>query len=250
MDVSDEENDNKIGCYSSYDMHCEDKLCPPYFFSCGNGFCYDGPNMINSLCPSQRDRLYFNNMSPSKLIIFSHIITIYNDLTSVTICFNKTLCPHLFNKHLTFTMDGLTCQLLNTLTNHTYTDVDDMLRVVRHLVLSCSASLRQYHLSNTSTLFQCDDNITFISKYRLSDGHQDCSNGDDEHPDTACAFNLPYRFMCDLGTRCIPVSLIGNSIVSHLLLSTVFVPLTTSYQPLYSNQFLNVYLKKTEVNKQ
>jgi hypothetical protein len=218
MDYSDEINVSSEQCYNDFSVICEDKPCPPLFFSCGDGVCYDGPNMVNSVCKSQRDRLYFDQMSESTFILFSHITLIYNDMTSIAICFNKTLCPYLSNNTTTFAMHGLTCRLLNTFTNQTYTHLDDILRDVRRFVRSCSSLSWQRQSINNSALFQCNDKITLISNSRLSDGHNDCSNGEDEHPGIACALNLPYRLTCDNGTRCIPISLIANGIVSNLLL--------------------------------
>jgi hypothetical protein len=221
MDYSDEMHVSSKQCDSDYESICEDKLCPPFSFSCGDGACYDGPNMVNSSCKSQRDRLYFNQMSQSKLTLFSHITLIYNNMTSISICFNKTLCPHLSNHRTTFVMHGLTCRSLNTFTNKIYNHFDDMLKDVRRFVRSCASLSWKSKFSNHSKLFQCDDKITFISKSRLSDGYDDCSNGEDEHPEIACSLNLPYRFKCDKETRCIPISLAANGIVSHFLLSTV-----------------------------
>jgi hypothetical protein len=239
MDHSDEINFYSQQCYTDYTVICEDKPCPPLFFSCGDGVCYDGPNMINISCKSQRDRLYFNKMSQSTLILFPHITLIYGNMTSIVICFNKTLCPYLSNNTTSFVMQNSTCRLLSTFTNQIYIHFDDMLRDVRRFVRSCSSSLsEQYQSSNNSTLFQCDDKITFISNSRLSDGHNDCSNGEDEHPGIVCSLNLPYRLMCDNGTRCIPIPLIANGIVSNFLLRTVY-----TYKLLDQNKFLNLYSK-------
>ncbi len=218
MDHSDEIDVDTEQCYSDYSKICEDKPCPPLSFSCGDGFCYNGPNKINNLCKSQRDRLYFNEMSQSTVILFSHITLIYNDMTSIMICFNKTLCPYLLNKNTTFVRHGLTCRLLSTFTNQTYMHFDDMLNDVRRFVRSCSSLPRQYQSSNNPALFRCDDGITFIANTRLSDGYNDCSNGEDEQPERACSLNLPYRLTCDKEARCIPISLIGNGIVSNCLL--------------------------------
>jgi len=90
-----------------------------------------------------------------------------------------------------------------------------MLKDVKRFVRTCSTLPWQNLFSNNLTLSQCDDKITFISNNRLSDGHEDCSNGEDEHLGIACSLNLPYRLTCDKGTRCIPISLIDNGIVSN-----------------------------------
>lgn len=215
MDYSDEIHFYSEQCYRDFNGVCEDKQCPQLFFSCGDGFCYDGPNMINSVCKSQRDRLYFNQMFQSKLILFPHITLIYNDTTSIAICFNKTLCPHLSKVNSTFIMNSLTCRWLNTFTNQTYAHFDDMLKDVRRFVRSCSLLSWPYQFSNNSTLFQCADKVMFISNNRLSDGYEDCSNGEDEQLGLACSLNIPYRLTCDKEARCIPISLIENGIVSN-----------------------------------
>ncbi|UJR12115.1 hypothetical protein I4U23_016293 [Adineta vaga] len=194
---------------------CENHACASLLFSCGDGHCYDGPNVQHDdRCITQRDRLYFNQMPPSTLILYSHIHLIYNDTKPEAICFNQTLCPYLVVENkmaMTQTHNSLTCRLFNTFTNETYVKFDDMLKEVKRFIRSCSL-LPQDSQTNQCSLFQCDDQSKCLSYHRLSDGTSDCANEEDErHPNT-CSFNLPYRFKCDNETRCLPRSLLLDKI--------------------------------------
>jgi hypothetical protein len=80
MDYSNEKFASSKQCFYKFDVRCEDRLCPSMWFSCGDGHCYDGPTIDNKIfCESQRDRLYFDKMSSSTLILFFHISLIYKD---------------------------------------------------------------------------------------------------------------------------------------------------------------------------
>ncbi|CAF0779033.1 unnamed protein product [Didymodactylos carnosus] len=48
-----------------------------------------------------------------------------------------------------------------------------------------------------------DGTTKCITRHRLSDGHADCSNEEDELDLHTCSMNLPYRFKCDQNTKCI-----------------------------------------------
>ena len=58
--------------------------------------------------------------------------------------------------------------------------------------------------------FWCNDKGKCLSHHRLSDGYDDCSNGEDEQQTNACSLDLPYRFQCDNGTRCISQILVND----------------------------------------
>jgi hypothetical protein len=218
MDESDEMKAMLGSCRDKpNEHHCEDYPCVRLFFSCGDGYCYNGPSIgHNHTCKSQRDRLYFEQMPSSTLILFSHIYLIYNNTKPEFICFNETLCPYLSNyENMTMKLpfNNLTCRAFNTFTNQTYISFDGVVKDVKRFVRSCSL-LPQDDQNNECSLFQCDDRSKCLSYHRVLDGHDDCANGEDEHQNNTCSFNLPYRFKCDNGTRCISRSLLFDEIVS------------------------------------
>ncbi|CAF1199732.1 unnamed protein product [Adineta ricciae] len=179
-------------------MHCENYPCHSLLFSCGDGHCYNGPNVQSTdRCETQRDRLYFNQMPSSTLILYSHIHLIYNDMKPELIRFNQT-------------SNELTCRLYNTFTDEKYTNFDDMLKDVKRFVRSCS--LLQQNSHNCS-LFQCNDQSKCLSYHRLLDGVADCANEEDEYHPNSCSFQIPYRFACDNGTRCISQRLVFDRIL-------------------------------------
>ncbi|UJR12738.1 hypothetical protein I4U23_016912 [Adineta vaga] len=207
LDASDEVTLTFKDCkVFDYLMGCENHACTSLLFSCGDGHCYDGPNVQHDdRCITERDRLYFNQMPPSTLILYSHIHLIYNDTKPEAICFNQTLCPYLVIENkmaMTQTHNSLTCRLFDTFTNETYVKFDDMLKDVKRFIRSCSL-LPQDSQINQCSLFQCDDQSKCLSYHRLSDGTSDCANEEDERHLNTCSFNLPYRFKCDNGTRCL-----------------------------------------------
>ena len=200
-------------------MNCENYVCNALLFSCGDAYCYDGPNIQqDDRCITQRDQLYFNQMPPSTLILYSHIHLIYNDITPEAICFNQTLCPYLVVENkmtMTQTHNSLTCRLFNTFTNKTYVKFDDMLKDVKRFIRSCSL-LSNDSQTNQCSLFQCNDQSKCLSYHRLLDGTADCANEEDEHHLHTCSFNLPHRFECDNGTRCLSRRLLLDRIVSKI----------------------------------
>ncbi|CAF3576821.1 unnamed protein product [Adineta steineri] len=208
MDESDERLDrNKRDCFPLSFSNCEDRICPSLWFSCGDGYCYDGPNVDSGeACYSKRDRLYLEQMPSSKFILFSHVFLIYDNIQPKWICYNETLCPYLsLNKHLlfeTFTFNGSICRAFNTFTNRTYLELYDIIKDFKSFILSCSIPA-QKDLSNNCSLFKCNDNSKCFSFHRLSDGYKDCSNGEDERQENTCSLNISHRYSCDNGTRCI-----------------------------------------------
>ncbi|CAF1248436.1 unnamed protein product [Adineta steineri] len=203
MDYTDEAFQNSDECFYKFYTRCEDHSCPNMWFSCGDGSCYDGPiNLNTTLCGSKKDYLYFQKMSSSTLILFSHIHFIYKDLKPEIICYNQSLCPYLFNtEHFEITttsLNGLTCQLL-----------DNKIIDVKRFVQSCSLLPSE----NQCFLFKCNDGSKCFSQHRLSDGYKDCSNGEDEYQNNTCLLNDSFRFKCDQGTRCIHPTAIANKFV-------------------------------------
>ncbi|UJR17958.1 hypothetical protein I4U23_004857 [Adineta vaga] len=198
MDYSDEMYRHGSFCFDAFDLRCEDTVCPSTWFSCGDGDCSDGPSLNSSelYCKSHRDRLYFKQMPLSKIILFSNIHIIYDNLMPITICFNKTLCPYLFNNDNTITTnyDGLYCRAFETFSNATYVSFSDMIKDLKRFVLSCSL-LPKNDLMNNCTLFKCND-----------------GNGEDEHQSNTCNLNLPYRFKCYNGIKCVHQSSKYNGI--------------------------------------
>ncbi|CAF1342498.1 unnamed protein product [Adineta ricciae] len=211
MDESDENIFNSKLCeLLDFLMACENYACSSLLFSCGDGHCYDGPNLqYSDGCITQRDRLYFSRMPPSSLILYSHIYLIYRNTTPDMICFNQTLCPYLVIENKT--QNGLTCRPFETFTTKTYVTFDEMLRDVKRFVRSCSL-LPLNHEMNQCSLFQCADHSKCLSYHRLLDGTADCANEEDEHYPNTCALELPYRFECDNGTKCLSRSLVFDGV--------------------------------------
>jgi hypothetical protein len=208
MDYSDEMYFFSHDCFHKFEIRCEDHWCPNMWFSCGDGYCYDGTSKKSQQsCRSQRDYLYFQQMPPSSLILFSHLYVSYNDTKPENICYNESLCPYLFKKNpFELSLNNLTCRsLINR------TDLD-MIKNLKLFVQSCSLLPE----INRCSLFECNDGSKCLSQHRLSDGYQDCSHGEDEYQNNTCLLNHSYRFVCDHGTRCIHPSNVVNKIVSIL----------------------------------
>lgn len=207
-DCSEEYNVPELSnCYKTSSEMCENQKCLPLQFSCGDGYCYDGPSRGSKSCPTQRDQHYFKQMS-SVLILFSHVHLIYKNTQPQAICYNETLCPYLsFSNNLintTYNSDGLTCRTYESFSKKTYTEFDQMIKDVKRHVRSCSLLPFKYnHPNKTCSMYQCKDGSKCLSFHRLSDGFNDCTNGEDEHHPDVCSFNFPGRFTCDNGTKCI-----------------------------------------------
>jgi hypothetical protein len=207
-------NGEFLDCYKKHEIRCENQKCPKLFFSCGDGYCYDGPSIGNRSCSTQRDQRYFEQMPTlSSMILFSHVIVHYNGTQPKYICYNETLCPYLsFDNRITTTRNnGLTCHAFVTFTNRTYDYFDEMLIDVKRLLRSCSL----LPLDNNCSMFQCHDGSKCLSYHRLSDGREDCTNGEDEHQINVCSHNLSGRFTCDNKTMCIPFQLLVDQKVSR-----------------------------------
>ncbi len=206
-------------CFEMPTEECENQKCASLLFSCGDGYCYDGPSNGSVSCHTQRDQRYLKQMSPlSSLILFSHVHVIYNDVQPESICYNQTLCPYFFLNHptiTTYTLDGLTCFAFETFSNQIYTEFSEMVKSIKHLLRSCSLlPFSSNHSHPACPMYQCNDSSKCISFYRLSDNFEDCTNGDDEYQNDVCSLNLADRFLCDNGTKCISQRLIRDSIVS------------------------------------
>lgn len=190
-------------CFSSADAQCENQKCRPLHFSCGDGHCYDGPSLQNTFCKTGRDRRYVERMaSSSSLILFSHIHLITEPIESPSICFNQTLCPYISLKNTT---DEIVCFHINQSSN-------DLVIEAKRRMRSCSL------LPSTTSqcsVYRCDDQSKCFSYHRLSDGHADCSNGEDEHQSNLCSLKLPNRFSCDKGEKCIHQLLVNDGTVSN-----------------------------------
>ena len=217
-DSSDEKLTRRIHCYDTLDLICDDATCPSTWFSCGDGYCYDGPTtrLSDISCESQRDQLYLMQVPPSTLILFSHIVLNYTDTQPNSICFNETFCPFLnddYEGSRTVAANGLTCRSFDTFTDEKYADFYDMVRKVKQLVSSCSV-LPNPASNGHCLLFQCDDGSKCLSRHRILDGRRDCSKNEDEYHANTCNLNLPYRFTCDNGSQCLHQALTNNGIVS------------------------------------
>jgi hypothetical protein len=88
-----------------------------------------------------------------------------------------------------------------------------MVEDVKRLVRSCSV-IPEIEQMYQCSLFRCDDGSKCLSLHRLLDGHEDCSNGEDEYQNNTCTLNHSYRFTCDQETRCIHSSIVANRIVN------------------------------------
>jgi hypothetical protein len=155
--------------------------------------------------------------SSSSLILFSHVTIYYTNNQPKEICYNETLCPYLsLNNYIAAkTKDGLTCRAFKTFTNRTYEQFDEMVKDVKRLVRSCSLLPSKYNdVQKTCSMYQCHDGSKCLSYHRLSDGIEDCTNGEDEIEANVCSRNISNRFTCDNGTKCIPQQLIYNKRVS------------------------------------
>lgn len=197
-------------------MLCENQKCPRLFFSCGDGYCYDGPSKGQESCHTQRDRQYLEKMSSlSSLILFSHIIINYTNTHPEYICYNQTLCPYL--QSITH-KKGLTCYPFKLLTNRTYRQFDEMVKHIKRLVYSCSLLPLEYNpMYNRCSLFQCYDGSKCLSFHRLFDGIEDCANGEDERQIHICSNNLTGRFTCDNKTKCFSEQLLYDGKVCKLI---------------------------------
>lgn len=221
MDLSDEISNglNRLMCTVDVHPNCEDRPCLATWFSCGNGYCYDGPNVDQiQQCETQRDQLYFQRMPSSTFILFSHIYLIYNKTRPEWICYNDTLCPQLslnndYEQSFWQNENNLICRKFHRFINRTYKNFYDMIKEFKNFVRVCSIS-SLFQSSMKCSMFICENNNKCISYHRLSDGYHDCPNGEDEYQNNTCLLNLPYRYACDNGTRCIPQRLVGDNIVS------------------------------------
>ncbi|CAF5007974.1 unnamed protein product, partial [Rotaria sp. Silwood1] len=219
MDTSDEIYQQRAASNFMFSPDFQDRLCPLTWFSCGDGFCYDGPNIdLNETqrCPSQRDRLYFQQMPKSTFTLFTHVSLIYDGMMPKWICYNETLCPYLsmneFNLFESHILNGSICRSFNVFNNKTYTDLKDVFKEFKHFVRSCSLP-PNIHSSKECSMFSCDDKSKCLSYHRLSDGFQDCSNGEDEQQNVTCSFNLPYyRYQCSQEAKCIRKTLVADGI--------------------------------------
>lgn len=223
MDLSDEIGYifGRLFCTSVSMPTCEDRICPPTWFSCGSGQCYDGFQMgTRQECETHRDRLYFEKMPPSIFTFFTHVSLIYNDTQTEWICYNQTLCPHLSLLDHTESMgqfDNTTvCRKFTAFPNQIYESFDKMVTAFKNFVRSCS--LPTIFKSNKECpMFSCNDNRKCISYHRLSDGVNDCHDGEDERQNYTCSFGLSHRHVCDNGTLCIPLHMLHDSKVRILL---------------------------------
>lgn len=202
-----EQNDHFINCFLLADEECENQKCPPLHFSCGDGHCYDGPSLDKTICKTERDRRYLEQMpSSSSLILFSHFHLITDNNKLPTICFDPMFCPLFSPKNQT---RGSICFHVNQSSN-------DLVVDAKRIIRSCSLLS-----SNTSqcSMYRCDDQSKCFSYHRLSDGYNDCSNGEDEHQPNVCSYNLPNRFSCDNGGQCLHDRLVYDGVVSLLELN-------------------------------
>ena len=92
-----------------------------------------------------------------------------------------------------------------------------------HMLHACSLpSFPSAIQCNTkNNLFQCTDGRC-ISIHRLLDGRKDCTQGQDELSNETCILNLPDRYKCDNGQRCISTTLILDQHVSRNMITTFF----------------------------
>ena len=193
-------------CYVYAKEECENQKCPPLHFSCGDGYCYDGPNLDQSLCYTRRDQRYLEYISSnsSSMILFTHIHLIIDNPDLPSICYNQTLCPYFLPNNATTMPNGLTCYTFERSSN-------DLVIETKRRMRSCSL------LPSSSTscpFYQCDDQSKCFSNYRLSDGYEDCATGEDEHQSNVCSYNLPSRFTCDQGKTCLDERLVLDGQVS------------------------------------
>ena len=192
-------------CFEDYQIACEIQKCPPLHFSCGDGYCYDGPSHGEQSCPTQRDQRYLQQMpSSSSLILFSHVIVNYTNTQPEYICFNQSLCPYLST---TYSLSS-NCFTFKTLANRSYDKFDEMVIDLKRLLRSCSSFPMEFDDPNARcSMFRCNDGSKCLSFHRLSNGIEDCANGEDEHQLDVCSRNLSDRFICDNGTKCLFQSL-------------------------------------------
>lgn len=208
-----------FGCFVQPKIRCEIQRCPPLFFSCGDGYCYDGPSLSGRPCYTQRDQRYLQQMpSSSSLILYSHVIVHYIDTQPQYICFNQSLCPYLSagNDISIINHQNLTCRAFHTFTNQTYKEHHQMIIDLKRLLRSCSLLPLEYdNRHDNCSIFRCNDGSKCLSSHRISDGFIDCANGEDENQLDVCSRNLSNRFVCDNGTKCLANSLVMDDAVSN-----------------------------------
>lgn len=227
MDESDEGDTGAINNHHPFSLVDQDRLCPLMWFSCGDGQCYDGPHfdleetsIRTGQCRTNRDRLYSQQMQKSKFILFTHVTLIYDDTVPQYICYNETLCPYLsmneFNDSQSQIVNGLVCRAFNVFNSKNFKYVVDMFKEFKRFIRSCSLPPK-IKLLNECSMFSCNDNSKCLSFHRLSDGFQDCLNGEDEQQNQLCSHDLSYyRFKCDHGKNCIRKTLVADKIVSSM----------------------------------
>ena len=94
-----------------------------------------------------------------------------------------------------------------------------MIKDLKRLLRSCSLLPLEYNdLHKTCSIYRCDDGSKCLSYHRILDGIEDCSNGEDERRTDSYSYNSTDRFICDNGTKGLPLQMLDNGEVSIRLL--------------------------------
>ncbi|UJR17514.1 hypothetical protein I4U23_004409 [Adineta vaga] len=155
---------------------------------------------------------------PSAPVIYGHIRFIYfsnrtNWFMNVApdlICFNSIWCPSF---EISAIIDNFTCIHFTRLSfDERYQNWNDMILAIANLFRECSHPQMQIkdRACLHSSLIPCGNSSKCLSKYRLKDKYNDCSNSLDEFSTKTCHLNLTHRFKCTSEDECIPLLMVAD----------------------------------------
>ncbi|CAF4825476.1 unnamed protein product [Rotaria sp. Silwood1] len=181
-------------------------------------FCYFecAYNVINH-CPS-----IFR--FPPNFIAFNHIFFLYTsqnadvqkeEILPSHICYDSQQCNIAnFSMKMSFVQYGSSCvnfsqfgfQFSNLPT------LSELSRLIEsYFISACSKKPSTIHHCHDENLYQCANSSKCISKRRLIDGIQDCTDNDDENFIDSCSINDTFRVRCsEKENKCISPILIND----------------------------------------
>lgn len=185
-------------CASNYCNKVIKKICPPEFMFPLN------PLLSNSI------RLVYNTTTKTKWV---------NDVTPTYICYDIQRCKSLLRSSVIEVNDTM-CQKYEEFSlKDKYKKWNDLLIDMIQVFKACSLpgleivtdkltviNYNDHHICPHLSLIHCKGSSRCISKYRITDGHQDCFNSYDEHYNHSCLLNLTHRQQCEYRQNCIPLA--------------------------------------------
>ncbi|CAF3166647.1 unnamed protein product, partial [Rotaria sp. Silwood2] len=206
MDLLSNDCNRMMACLTLSRNRLDDIPC---YSICANVSCAE---IVRKECPSlfQFPPMYI--FPGNVFFAYTNNQSNYNSILSPLpefVCYEKQLCQHslptvdigLFNnsKCISFSEFGLS---KNTVITRQW---NDLLIPIKGFFQGC---LTYKKLTNTthclySSLYQCSNTLTCISKHRLLDGNQDCYMNDDETFNNSCSLDHQHRFKCSMEDRCI-----------------------------------------------